>query len=72
MVRPGPAQVRVVVLGQDPYPGDGQAMGLCFSVNRGVKVPQSLHVSPPPASSGRRAAALRCRGPPHVVRGWRA
>jgi len=28
-------QVRVVILGQDPYHGEGQAMGLCFSVKRG-------------------------------------
>jgi len=35
-------QVRVVILGQDPYHGEGQAMGLCFSVKRGIKVPRSL------------------------------
>lgn len=35
-------QVRVVVLGQDPYHGPGQAHGLCFSVRRGVDVPPSL------------------------------
>ncbi len=35
-------QVKVVVLGQDPYHGPGQAHGLCFSVARGVKVPPSL------------------------------
>ena len=35
-------QVRVVILGQDPYHGDGQAHGLSFSVNDGVKVPPSL------------------------------
>jgi uracil-DNA glycosylase len=34
--------VRVVVLGQDPYHGSGQAMGLCFSVPVGVKPPPSL------------------------------
>ena len=34
--------VRVVVLGQDPYHGAGQAMGLCFSVPRGVPPPPSL------------------------------
>ena len=34
--------VRVVILGQDPYHGPGQAMGLSFSVPRGVKVPPSL------------------------------
>jgi uracil-DNA glycosylase len=35
-------QVRVVILGQDPYHGAGQAHGLCFSVRPGVKVPPSL------------------------------
>lgn len=34
--------VRVVILGQDPYHGAGQAHGLCFSVGRGVQVPPSL------------------------------
>ena len=34
--------VRVVILGQDPYHGAGQAHGLCFSVMPGVKVPPSL------------------------------
>lgn len=33
---------RVVILGQDPYHGPGQAHGLCFSVNDGVKPPPSL------------------------------
>jgi uracil-DNA glycosylase len=35
-------QVKVVILGQDPYHGPGQAHGLCFSVNDGVPVPPSL------------------------------
>jgi uracil-DNA glycosylase len=35
-------QVKVVVLGQDPYHGPGQAHGLCFSVQPGVDVPPSL------------------------------
>lgn len=35
-------RVRVVVLGQDPYHGPGQAHGLCFSVRRGVPPPPSL------------------------------
>lgn len=34
--------VRVVILGQDPYHGPGQAHGLCFSVQPGVAVPPSL------------------------------
>src|SRR5437868_561003 len=37
-----PAGVKVVILGQDPYHGAGQAMGLAFSVPRGVRVPPSL------------------------------
>ncbi|WP_298284002.1 uracil-DNA glycosylase [Novosphingobium sp.] len=35
-------QVRVVILGQDPYHGPGQAHGLAFSVQQGVKIPPSL------------------------------
>ena len=35
-------KVKVVILGQDPYHGPNQAHGLCFSVNRGIKVPPSL------------------------------
>ncbi|HKX77755.1 MAG TPA: uracil-DNA glycosylase [Novosphingobium sp.] len=35
-------RVKVVILGQDPYHGAGQAHGLCFSVPEGVKVPPSL------------------------------
>jgi uracil-DNA glycosylase len=35
-------QLKVVVLGQDPYHGPGQAHGLCFSVNDGVDFPPSL------------------------------
>lgn len=35
-------EVKVVILGQDPYHGAGQANGLCFSVNKGVKFPPSL------------------------------
>ena len=34
--------VKVLILGQDPYHGPGQAHGLCFSVRRGVDVPPSL------------------------------
>ncbi|GAA4768931.1 uracil-DNA glycosylase [Stakelama sediminis] len=35
-------EVRVVILGQDPYHGAGQAHGLCFSVRPGVRTPPSL------------------------------
>lgn len=35
-------QVKVVLLGQDPYHGEGQAMGLCFSVPNGIVYPPSL------------------------------
>ena len=37
-----PQDVRVVILGQDPYHGPGQAHGLCFSVQPGVRTPPSL------------------------------
>ncbi len=36
------SDVKVVILGQDPYHGSGQAHGLCFSVKEGVKTPPSL------------------------------
>ncbi len=36
------ASTRVVILGQDPYHGPGQAHGLCFSVRRGTRLPPSL------------------------------
>lgn len=36
------AQTKVVIIGQDPYHGPGQAHGLCFSVQPGVKTPPSL------------------------------
>jgi len=35
-------EVKVVILGQDPYHGSGQANGLCFSVNDGIAIPPSL------------------------------
>lgn len=35
-------KVKVVIIGQDPYHNDGQAHGLCFSVNTGVDFPPSL------------------------------
>src|SRR5699024_4314963 len=34
--------VKVVILGQDPYHNNGQAHGLCFSVKKGVEIPPSL------------------------------
>lgn len=34
--------VKVVIIGQDPYHGPGQANGLCFSVNPGIDIPPSL------------------------------
>ena len=36
------SQVKVVILGQDPYHNDGQAHGLCFSVKKEVEIPPSL------------------------------
>jgi uracil-DNA glycosylase len=35
-------ETKVVIIGQDPYHGDGQANGLCFSVSDGIKPPPSL------------------------------
>ncbi|MDD6754609.1 MAG: uracil-DNA glycosylase, partial [Succinatimonas sp.] len=35
-------KLKVVILGQDPYPGVGQAMGLAFSVHTKIPVPRSL------------------------------
>lgn len=35
-------QIKVVILGQDPYHGPNQAHGFCFSVNSGIKPPPSL------------------------------
>lgn len=37
-----PNDIKVVIIGQDPYHGIGQACGLCFSVDDGVKFPPSL------------------------------
>ena len=37
-----PDDIRVVIIGQDPYHGEGQANGLCFSVNDGIPFPPSL------------------------------
>lgn len=36
------SKVKAVILGQDPYHGDGQAHGLCFSVKPDVEIPPSL------------------------------
>ena len=36
-------EVKVVIIGQDPYHGEGEANGLCFSVNNEVKIPPSLN-----------------------------
>lgn len=35
-------QVKVVIIGQDPYHGEGEAHGMCFSVNPDIKIPPSL------------------------------
>jgi uracil-DNA glycosylase len=37
-----PSAIKVVILGQDPYHGDGEANGLAFAVNPGIKIPPSL------------------------------
>ena len=38
------SQVKVVIIGQDPYHGAGQAEGLCFSVASGVRIPPSQYL----------------------------
>lgn len=35
-------EVKVLIMGQDPYPTPGHAMGMAFSVNKGVEIPRSL------------------------------
>jgi uracil-DNA glycosylase len=37
-----PNKINIVIIGQDPYHGNGQANGLAFSVNDGIKIPPSL------------------------------
>tara|TARA_B100000768_G_scaffold48379_1_gene47190 strand:- start:10358 stop:11047 length:690 start_codon:yes stop_codon:yes gene_type:complete len=37
-----PKDINIVIVGQDPYHGNGQANGLAFSVNKGIKIPPSL------------------------------
>ena len=37
-------KVKVVIMGQDPYHGEGEAMGLSFSVHKGIKLPPSLKI----------------------------
>jgi uracil-DNA glycosylase len=37
-----PSNCRVIIIGQDPYHGEGQAMGLSFSVPEGIQIPPSL------------------------------
>lgn len=59
------SQVRVVILGQDPYHGPGQAEGLAFSVAPGMKLPPSLRnmfkeLARDPALSGTPSALPAC------------
>ena len=58
------ARVSVVILGQDPYHGPGQAHGLCFSVRPDVSPPPSLAVrsSRHTGPAAPEAAAEPCRG----------
>lgn len=69
-------EVKVVILGQDPYPGYGQANGLSFSVNPGVELPRSLRniykeleddlgcPPPPRATSARGPVRVSCCSTP--------
>lgn len=61
-----PQQVRVVILGQDPYHGEGEANGLAFSVREGIKIPPSLRNMFQELDSD-----LHCPPPPHGdLTGW--
>ena len=64
--------VRVVILGQDPYHGPGQAMGLCFSVPAGVPLPPSLRNIYDELESDLGVAAAVERRPDAVGRARRA
>jgi len=57
-------KVRVVVVGQDPYHGPGEAMGLSFSVPRGKKIPPSLRnmFKEIAANEGKEASAISAHG----------
>ena len=68
-----PSDVRVVILGQDPYHGEGQAEGLAFSVPVGMAIPPSLrnidlelqrdlHVTPPGKAIGGHLGAWVAQG----------
>jgi len=63
-------QVRVVILGQDPYHNDGQAMGLSFSVPAGQKVSLDPPPPPPPPPPGPanpvKRNPLACTQPPQI------
>jgi uracil-DNA glycosylase len=61
----GPQDVRVVILGQDPYHGPGQAHGYAFSVPAGVRVPPSLR-----NIRKELARDLAIADPPTDLRGW--
>ena len=68
------ADTKIVILGQDPYHQPGQAHGMCFSVNKGVKLPPSLvniykelesDLGIPPAPHGRESMPNS-----HKDKGW--
>ena len=52
-------QVKVVILGQDPYHGAGQAHGLCFSVLPGIDVPRTAVDAGMPSSNDVRGPVIR-------------
>lgn len=62
-----PNEVRVVILGQDPYPTPGHADGLAFSVRPGVSLPRSLA-----NMFAEMQADLGCRPPDGDLAGWAA
>ena len=52
--------VKVVIIGQDPYHGEGQGHGLAFSVRRGIKTPPSLRNIYKEALSTKVSDGCRC------------
>ena len=62
--------VRVVILGQDPYHGPGQAEGLSFSVPAGIKVPPSLRNIKVPVNPLPQPGTLKIKSPTEFGRAW--
>ena len=64
------AEVKVVLLGQDPYHNEGQAHGLCFSVQEGIAPPPSLvNIFQELHDDDAAACGEHAKGEPHRSRG---